>query len=306
MLRISKTYRVIAIALTLVVVNKFFGGPDEYATNKPKRYLKSKSSKSSSKSSKSSKSLKSSKSASRSSSSPRVVSMWWVIFNRPEKCANYAAPVNGLKCTYDDLIKDYGDDPDPKIGFIHASGGISDNDGNVHMVSTLYRTSTNCGAFLDLNNEEGVCKTCGGPATLYDPDNPLSYGYCNNIGRDEIEGDDVEVHIVIRDHGPPVKNTLRLKNDQMTLYTDPSCKSEGGKNTCVNSGYYGIPPITGDETESGQIGRYPGYQKGCAKDETCTTMEEKVQLKEGRVVVTRTDDSFQVIINLKIPSVYGM
>jgi len=304
MLRISKTYRVIAIALTLVVVNKFFGGPDEYATNKPKRYLKSKSSKSSSKSSKSSKSLKSSKSASRSSSSPRVVSMWWVIFNKPSKCKTNDGPLNGLKCTYDDLIKDF---PDADIGFIHASGGISDDDGNVHMVSTLYRTSTNCEKnLLNLNNKNDVCKTCGGPATLYD-NQIQSYGYCNNIERNIIDGYDdnnsVEVHIVIRDHGPPV-NLLRLKNDQMTLYTDPSCKSEGGKNTCVNSGYYGIPPITDDETESGQIGRYPGYQKGCAEDETCTTMEEKVQLKEGRVVVTRTNDSFQVIINLKIPSVY--
>jgi len=159
-------------------------------------------------------------------SAERVVTMWWVLFNKPSACStNPAGPV---KYGVPDIMGNAGGGTNaPNIAIINASGGISDSTGFLRLAAALYKTNS-CALDVEADNGQYVW---GGPPPLYDGS---SFGYC------PAEREVTEVHIVIRDHGPVTENKIK----QLTTFTDPSCSQAeaGGSNLCVDIGAVGFPP----------------------------------------------------------------
>lgn len=225
-------------------------------------------------------------------SAERVITMWWVLFNKPSKCT--ANPDGDVKCGMKDIMMvDEGGDNDAEIAIMHASGGISDKNGHLRMTSALYKT---CNRDLGLDlvaDTEGALAghyTSGGPLSLNDEDTG-SKGYCP-------AGEATEVHIVLRDHGPMTEN----KFWQLTRFTDPSCSQVGGPNLCTDNGAVAFPPMDGDAMMAKEIGT-----PGCAKSgNKCDTDIEAVQLSTGmgnEVTLIKVGDVLQVVAEVTVPMV---
>jgi len=213
--------------------------------------------------------------------------MWWVLFNKPNKCKGGEGKV---KCAITDVMENNKRGTNkPEISIIHASGGISDKYGFIRMTSTLYKSQ--CALSLGPNRYGQY--TFGGPQSF---SNNTSLGYCPS-GKAM-----TEVHIVIRDHGPPTDDKLL----QMTRFTDPSCKQLDGPNTCADIGTTGFPQMKEDDTVKNDIGRFPMFPIGCAEVGNCTRIEEAIQLQSeesNEVTIIRVGDSLQVVAELNIPKV---
>jgi len=255
----------------------------EIETTSNQRALKSKNyAKSGKKNSKSGKSLK---------SRERATTMWWALFNKPSECIS--DPIGPVKCGVADIMgnAEAGTNA-PKIAIINASGGISSSDGSLRMVASIYRTDS---CDLDLEADNGSY-AWGGPPPLY-AGNGSSFGYCPT------DGEDTEVHIVIRDHGPVTQDKLL----QITRFTDPSCAQAeaGGSNLCVDSGEVGFPAMVEDGSMSKDIGNFPKFPPGCAAAGVCEKDVEDVQLMLGsgnQVTLIRTGDAYQVVAEINLPS----
>jgi hypothetical protein len=59
-----------------------------------------------------------------------VVTLYWVVFNSPEACLDQP-------CTLDDVLN-----PNTKAAILHGTGSIADDNGDVTLVSSIYRTPT--------------------------------------------------------------------------------------------------------------------------------------------------------------------
>jgi len=219
-------------------------------------------------------------------SKERVVTMWWVLFNKPSACATN--PEGPVKCGVADLMANaMAGKNDPNIAVINASGGISGKDGFLRLAAALYKTDS---CALDLEADSGAY-LWGGPPPLYDT---ASIGYC------PADGENTEVHIVLRDHGPPTEDKLA----QMTRFTDPSCASVGGPNLCVDSGAVGFPSMSEDGLMAKDVGHFPMFPPGCADAGTCEIEVEMVQLvanSGNEVTLIRTGDAFQAIAEITLP-----
>ena len=240
---------------------------------------------------KSGRSLKSGKSSKSGKSAQRAVTMWWVLFNKPSECL--ASPAEDVKCAMSDVMGAANGENKADIVIMHAAGGISDMEGCLRLTSTIYKTGT---GDLDLGDPSGVEHYIwGGPAPLYNPTSG-SKGYC------PAEGEDTEVHLVFRDHGPVTDNKLW----QLTRFTDPSCAQNGGPNVCADSGSAAFASMAEDGMMSKDVGGFPMFPPGCAAAGNCDAAVEMIQFSAGmgnEVTLVKTGDALQVVAEVFLPMV---
>ena len=228
-------------------------------------------------------------------SAERVITMWWVLFNKPSECT--ANPDGDVKeCGIKDVMMvGQGGVNKAEIVIMNASGGISDMNGHLRMTSALYKTCTR-----DLDLEGSIAGAddhyiWGGPSKLYNQ-TLGSRGYC------PVNDEETEVHIVLRDHGPMTENKLW----QLTRFTDPSCSQNDGPNLCVDNGAVGFPSMNGDGMMTKDIGHFPMFPPGCAASGECDTDSEAVQLSTGmdnEVTIIKVGDVLQVVTEVTAPMV---
>mmetsp|Transcript_11423 Transcript_11423/g.16827 ORF Transcript_11423/g.16827 Transcript_11423/m.16827 type:complete len:268 (+) Transcript_11423:42-845(+) len=238
------------------------------------------------------KSAKGGKSTKSTSSAVRVNTMWWVLFNKPSACVEYSATSDGPHCSLRDVT---GPDADTEnngaqISIVHASGDISDEDGNIRFVSSIYKSCNE--RLLDLTGENGV-NAWGGPEFWVVPFGG-SIGYC------PADGEDTEIHIVLRDHGPPTEDLIQ----QLTTFTDPSCGQRGGPNLCVDNGVSAFAPIAMDGSVTQGVNIFPFFNPATCFDSNfvvCTQEQVDAQIESGTATLARTGDALQAIVTLVVP-----
>jgi len=236
----------------------------------------------SAKQAKAEKTAKAEKSAKSSKSAERAVTLWWVLFNKPSECA-------GNGCDMNDVMSNAGEGSNyPQVSIVHAAGGISDERGFLRMTSTIYKTKE-----PGLNLENNNRYVWGGPLVF---NIGGSRGYC------PAEGEETEVHLVVRDHGPVTGNKL----DQITMFTDPSCAARGGSNLCLDIGYVAIQGEGNVLTKD--IGHFPMFPPDCSTQPEigCSAEEEAIQLSAGmgnQVTFIRTGDAVQVVAEITLPKI---
>jgi hypothetical protein len=220
------------------------------------------------------KSSKSSKSFKGPISAERVITMWWIIFNKPSKCTG-GTGVEGSPCTIYDALTGH---EEAKVGVLHASGGVTDEDGFLRLVASVYKTQ------CDLN---------------LDP--PYPYGFCPAYDEEP------EVSVVIRDHGPPTDDLIL----QMTKFEDPSCSAsgDGGSNLCTDIGLAAFQQAHGTVVKD--IGRF--FPTSCIEDDLsgwpyCSEEEDAIQLQldQGNQAVLMHNldsDIYQVVAKFNVPRV---
>jgi len=223
-------------------------------------------------------------------SANRVMTMWWVIFNKPSKCTGGSTNPGEPTCGLSDVMANNAEGTNsPEISIINASGGIPNENGFLRMAAVIYETQCD----LDLESSSGNGHyLMGGPPNL---SQGRQYGLCPATGEQS------ELHIVIRDHGPPTENELW----QMTRFTDPSCSVKGGPgNLCADSGVVAFPALNGDVVVTRSVGGFPAYPVGCFMDAKCTELEEAIQLRSGsKVTLIQTGSGYQAIAEISAPRV---
>ena len=227
-------------------------------------------------------------------SAQRAVTMWWVLFNKPSECKTN--PTMPIKCGVPDVMQNANNGENlPQISIMHASGGISDTNGFLRLNAALYKTSS-CDLDLGKHDIGNGHYLYGGPPALYDAEGGASRGYC------PAAGEDTEVHIVLRDHGPETSDKLW----QITRFTDPSCSQNGGPNVCADNGAIAFPPMSENGMMTKDIGNFPMFPPGCSQDGSCTKAQEAVQLTAGmgnQVTLIRTGDALQAVAEVTLPKV---
>lgn len=182
----------------------------------------------------------------------------------------------GSPCTIADVLTGNPDN-EAHVGVLHASGGVTDKDGFLRLVASVHKTQ--CDLVLDL---------------------PFVSGYC------PADGEEPEVSVVIRDHGPPTESLLL----QMTEFVDPSCSAagDGGNNLCADSGYVSFGQMSGTVVKD--IGRF--FSTGCIEDDPsgwpyCSEEEDAIQLEldQGNqaILIHTGDDVYQVVAEINAPRV---
>jgi hypothetical protein len=135
-----------------------------------------------------------------------VYTMWWVIFNNPEKCEH---PVPGItSCGEGDVFGEPLGETPVKVSVQYAAGNIVGETG-----------TANFGAYL----QEGEL-----------PEQPGQLVF----GPGLINAKKAEVHLVVRDHGPVIPE---MEDAQLTTFggactaeTDPTGVGPIGRNECAN------------------------------------------------------------------------
>jgi hypothetical protein len=135
-----------------------------------------------------------------------VYTMWWVIFNNPEKCEHPIPDISS--CGLDDVLgQPLGETP-VQVSVQYAAGNIVGETGTV-----------NFGAYL----QEGEL-----------PEQPGQLVF----GPGLIDAKKAAVHLVVRDHGPAIPGMVE---DQLTTFgggctaeTDPTGVGPHGPNECAD------------------------------------------------------------------------
>lgn len=160
---------------------------------------------------------------------PQAVTMWWVIFNRPENCITN--PDAEIKCGSNDLLGEefvktqqagapdlskIAPNVDAGATALYGTGAITDSvSGAMRLQASIYKSSEN-----------------DTPLSLPAPLDPLGQGTAL------IDPDNAEVHAIIRSHGNYIDVTQTLGHDD-DYCTDPNflyvgSKSEGTGNICAS------------------------------------------------------------------------
>ena len=246
----------------------------------------------------------------KAASAQRVVTMWYVIFNKPSNCN--ANPSGGdIKCGISDIynatVADNGNDA--KISIMHAAGGISDENGYISLAATLYkskRVRADLGPIDTMQGHESYA--WGGPEALYanmDGEFRGYYGSC---------GEEPEVHITFRDHGPPM-DTCEDRAKQLTRFLDPMCSEFDGPHVCESIASVEFPALVNElQMMTKDIGRSALYPEGCLNNnatdsllpDTCTKVQNDLQLSTGmgnHVTLFKRDEYVQVMAELQLPMV---
>lgn len=126
---------------------------------------------------------------------PTALTIWWVVFNKPENCAT-------SPCGEPDLF-----DPTVQASAFYAGGTLTDTEGDAMFVSSLYETVP--GKFKKVDPNTSLL---GGPGLL----NAMK----------------AEIHAVVRSHGPALFDVPGGVRDQLTGFLDPGCQELGGPNEC--------------------------------------------------------------------------
>lgn len=141
--------------------------------------------------------------AEESDGEPVVMTLWWVIFNYPQNCSDGS-------CGANDLADEPGlaDDKKVKASVVYGTGQVTDEEGKVMLVSSLYPTDADLGD--------------SGPA-------PFSDGLLKPFGKGLLNVTGANIHLVMRSHGPVIDEYL---DKQLTTVVDPGCQAKGGPNEC--------------------------------------------------------------------------
>lgn len=154
----------------------------------------------------------------------RAVTMWWVIFNDPDKCVGN--PGGDAKCSSVDVfgeafletIANGAPDPsliapnlDSKLAVLYATGGKTSASGRIRLAASIYRGTPDSRMTLPAGAD------------------PMGFGR-------GLESENAEIHLVIRDHGRANRRDLL---PQITNFLDPYCSDPNllyfaGKNICAD------------------------------------------------------------------------
>jgi hypothetical protein len=227
----------------------------------------------------------------------RSVTMWWIIFNNPNACTG-GYDDSELKCGLSDVMGATSDENNAMISIFHATGGVSNRKGYLRLTATLYRTSNP----LHLTSDTDEHYVWGGPLLLYNNENG-SNGYSP-------VGEDAEVHVVFRDHGPPPEDKEALLK-QLTRFNDPLCGQNDDQNTCVDVGIAAFPIMSNDGNISAAISGFPMFPDKCVETGDCTEMQRAVQLSacddyhdnSASLIRSGGGDSIQVVADIRLPRV---
>jgi hypothetical protein len=155
----------------------------------------------------------------------KAVTVWWVIFNAPDKCHGNPGP--GANCTGLDLfgpafvesMENGAPDPaliapnlDAKPAVIYATGAVTRANGRIRFAASIYKSP----ADTQLTMPSGI--------------DPMGFGRT-------YENEDAEIHLVVRDHGKAVPGQALV---QITSFLDPYCSDPNllyfsGDNLCVDT-----------------------------------------------------------------------
>jgi len=201
--------------------------------------------------------------------------MWWVIINNPGACQN-PPDVGDFLCTLADIGATAPAGVNlAEISIVHASGGVTDENGFVRLVSTIYKTA----ADIDTVGTVASTYVWGGPPMIGDP---TTIGFTD---------DSPEVHLVIRDHGSPEDDPADLIT-QLTRFTDPFCEASGGINVCADIGSTAFAGNVNDNTLTQDVGPFPG------------SADLGLAVESGsEATLIRVGDAVQAVANIFIPSV---
>ena len=206
------------------------------------------------------------------SAGPRALTLWWVIFNKPEACI--AHPGAPEQCGYADVFGQAFLDsvangtPDPgliapnlasEVAVIYATGASTEGSGHVRMVASLYKS----GPGLDL----------AGPSLV----DPMGFGRA-------FENTGAEVHLVIRDHGARVAGDLET---QILNFLEPHCSDPNlgwlaGDNICADVQFAAFAP-----GESGA-------------DAVYAFADPSQPLGSSRAMLVRNGDMLQAIVTTRV------
>lgn len=199
-------------------------------------------------------------------SGKRVITMWWVIFNKPSACTD-GDGVDYL-CGLSDLMSANAGDNASRVAIMHAAGGVATkNSGFLRLTSTLYKTQCE----LDLENEDGHY-LWGGLPGIYS-EQGYSDGFCPE------EGENAEVHLILHDKGKPSWRGSSLLV-QLSRFMDPLCKMNGGPRDCESVGATRFT-ASGNGTLSNPFYRFPLYPEGCVESGACTEVQNDLQISGG-------------------------
>ena len=178
-------------------------------------------------------------------------------------------------CTIADVFTGTSDNK-AEVGILHASGGVTDEDGFLRLVASVHKTQ--CDLVLDL---------------------PYKLGFCPS--------EEPEVSVVIRDHGPPTDDLIM----QMTKFEDPSCSTsgDGGSNLCTDIGLVSFRGTDGTVVKD--IGRF--FPTSCIEDDPsgwpdCSEEEDAIQLQleqgnQAVLIHNSGSDIYQVVAEINVPRV---
>ena len=153
-----------------------------------------------------------------------AVTLWWVIFNKPENCVGN--PGGGAHCSSVDVfgaaflesVANGAPDPsliapnlDAELGVLYATGDVTNARGKTWLVASTYKVTDNT------------------PLALPPGADPMGFGR-------GLENENAEIHLVIRDHGR-VNREGRIA--QITNFLDPYCSDPNllyfaGDNLCAD------------------------------------------------------------------------
>lgn len=219
----------------------------------------------------------------------RVLTMWWILFNKPSACAarDPASLLPGDPvCSIEDVeLNAIAGTNDPQIAILFATSGIPDENGFLRMVASVYRTQ--CALDLVSSSDNGQV-LFGSP---FEINVDSSIGYCP-------DGDEeTEVHVFIRDHGPPTANQIL----QLTRFNDPSCVNEGGSNLCLDVGTTAFGEMDDGFANESIVG-FPSFPVGCFASGDCSELQEAIQLRQGSAAtLIRTGDGYQIVAEINAP-----
>lgn len=126
-----------------------------------------------------------------------TVTLWWVIFNKPEECLKDDGDPNpeGTLCNGPDLFRE-----EVEGAVLYGTGEVTQSNGHVTLISSLYKTPDAIRGSFD-------------PPVEVDPFD-LNTGLKDPMG--------AEVHLVVRSHGPVIPSELEA---QLTSFAG-GCKVE--------------------------------------------------------------------------------
>lgn len=139
---------------------------------------------------------------------PTALTVWWVVFNKPENCAT-------SPCGEPDLFE-----PAVQASAFYATGALTDADGGVMFVTSLYETVPGKFKRIDLNTS-----LLGGPGLM--------------------DARKAEIHAVVRSHGPALFDVPGGVRDQLTGFLDPGCQDLEGPNVCEDVQFAVHQPVPG-------------------------------------------------------------
>ena len=158
-------------------------------------------------------------------SRPSAVTVWWVIFNDPNKCSGDRDAY--VKCSSVDVFGEaflesvQNGAPDPSLiapnlnakpAVLYATGGVTDWRGRIRLSASIYATERG----TELRLPPGA--------------DPMGFGR-------GLENPRAEIHLVVRDHGKANRRDLL---PQITNFLDPYCSDPNllyfsGPNLCADT-----------------------------------------------------------------------